>query len=147
VETLPLELTDEIADEINGAYESGRPVVVAYVAEDGYPHLSFRGTAQVFGPQELAVWARDPNGGLPTAIAQHPAVSLLYRNPQTRQMYTFYGRARLATDEATKRLVYDRAPEREQEADPERGGVAIVVELERVDGISPERRFRMDRSG
>ena len=146
METLPLELTDEIADEINGAYESGRPVVIAYVDPDGYPHMSFRGTAQVFGPQELAVWARDPNGGLPTAIVERPPVSLLYRNPQTRQIYVFYGRARLAADEATRRLVYDRAPEREQQADPERAGVAIVIDLDRVDGLGPEGRFRMERS-
>ena len=146
METLNLELTDDIAEEINTAYESGRPVVIAYVADDGYPHLSFRGTAQVFGPQELAVWARNPEGGLPTAVAERPPVSLIYRNPQTRQMYIFYGHARVATDEATKQVVYEQAPEREQQADPERRGVAIVIDLERVDGISPERRFRMQRS-
>jgi pyridoxamine 5'-phosphate oxidase-like protein len=146
METLKLELTDEIAEEIDTAYESGRPVLIAYLGDDGYPHVSFRGTAQVFGPQELAVWARNPEGGLPTAVAERPPVSLIYRNPQTRQMYVFYGRARVATDEETKRVVYERSPEREQQADPERGGVAIVIDLDRVDGIGPERRFRMERS-
>jgi hypothetical protein len=146
VDTLPLELTDEIAAEINGAYEAGRPVAVAYVDAEGYPHVSFRGTTQVFGPQELAIWARNPQGGLPQAIVERPRVGLLYRNPQTRQMYVFYGRARLAEEEATKQLVYARSPQRERETDPERLGVAVVVELDRVDAISPERRFRMTRS-
>jgi hypothetical protein len=145
VDALSLELTDEIASEVNGAYEAGRPLVVAYVDEAGYPRMSFRGTTQVFGPQELAVWARNPHGGLPTAIAERPQVSLIYRNPQTRQLYAFYGRARLATDDATKTQVYERAPKREQEADPDRLGVAVIVDLERVEGISPERRFRMER--
>jgi hypothetical protein len=146
METIPLELSDEIAAEINGAYEAGRPVVLAYIGDDGYPHMSYRGTTQVFGPQQLAVWARNPDGGLPGAIGERPVVTLLYRNPETRQMYAFYGRARLAADEATKELVYGRAPQREQQADPDRLGVAIVIELDRVDGMSPEGRFRMERS-
>jgi Pyridoxamine 5'-phosphate oxidase len=145
METLPLELSDEIAADINGAYESGRPVVLAYIGDDGYPHMSYRGTTQVFGPQQLAVWARNPDGGLPGAIAQRPTVSLLYRNPETRQTYAFYGRARLAADEATKELVYGRSPQREQQADPDRLGVAIVIDLDRVDAMSPEQRFRMER--
>jgi hypothetical protein len=145
VDVLPLELTEDIVAEINGAYEAGRPVLVAYVDEAGYPHMSFRGTTQVFGPQQLAVWARNPDGGLPGAVEERPFVTLLYRNTETRQMYAFYGRARLATDEATKALVYERSPQREQEMDPDRGGVAVVIDLDRVDGMGPERRFRMER--
>ena len=145
MEALPLELTDEIAAEVNGALEAGRPVLVAYVDADGYPHMSFRGTAQVFGPQQLAVWARNPDGGLPGAIGERPHVSFFYRNPETRQTYIFYGRARLATDDATKSLVYERSPQRERELDSDRLGVAILVDLDRVDAISPEGRVRMER--
>ena len=138
-------MTDEIAAEIGGAYEAGRPVVIAYVGADGYPHMSYRGTAQVFGQEQLAVWARNPEGGLPASIGERPRVSLLYRDPTTRQTYVFYGRARLAPDDLTRTQVYERAPQREQEMDPDRLGVAIVVDLDRVDGISPERRFQMER--
>ncbi len=35
METLPLALSDEIAAEVNGASEAGRPVTVAYVDEEG----------------------------------------------------------------------------------------------------------------
>jgi hypothetical protein len=145
METLPLELSDQIAAEINGAYEAGRPVTVAYVDDEGYPHLSYRGTAQVFGSQQLAVWARNPDGGLAAAVVDRPRVTFFYRNPETRQAYVFYGRARLAPDDETKALVYERSPQRERELDPDRLGVAIVVDLDRVDGMSPERRFRMER--
>jgi hypothetical protein len=145
VETGTLELTDDIVAEVNGAYEAGRPVMIAYVDDEGYPHLSLRGTAQVFGPQQLAVWARNPDGGLPNAIGERPHVTLFYRNPETRQTYVFYGRARLGTDDETKTHVYEHAPQREQEMDPDRLGVAVVVDLERVEGMSPEGRFRMER--
>ena len=141
---LPLALTDEISAAVGGAYEAGTPVLVAYVDADGYPHMSYRGTAQVFGPQQLAVWARNPEGGLPSAIGERPHVSLLYRDPATRQTYVFYGQAHLVADELTSNQVYGRAPQREQEMDPDLLGVAIVVDLDRVDGISPERRFRME---
>ena len=144
MEVLDLELTDEIAAAINGAYEAGTPVMVAYVDDQGYPHMSLRGTAQVFGPQQLAVWARNPEGGLPQAIADRPRVSLFYRNPAARQIYVFYGRARLATDDETRNAVYSSSPQRERESDPEQRGLALIIDLDRVDGMSPERRFRME---
>ena len=146
MDVLPLQLTDEIVTEIGGAFENGRPVMIAYVDADGYPHMSYRGTTQVLGAQQLAVWARDPNGGLPNAVVERPRVTLFYRNPEVRQTFVFYGRARIATDDSTRTHVYEHSPEFEQGMDPERAGVAIVIELDRVDGISPERRFRMQRS-
>jgi hypothetical protein len=145
VETLPLELSDEIAAAVDGAFEAGMPVMVAYVDADGWPHLSYRGTTQVFGPQQLAVWARNPEGGLPNAVRERPRVTLFFRNPTTRQTYVFYGRARIAGDPETRTAVYEHAPEFEQGMDPDRLGVAVIVDLDRVDGISPERRFRMER--
>jgi hypothetical protein len=144
-ELLPLELTDEISAAVNGAYEAGMPVMVAYLDGDGYPRMSLRGTTQVFGPHQLAVWARVPDGGLSTAISERPRVSLFFRNPSTRQTYIFYGRARVAGDAETDTVVYERSPAREREMDPDRGGHAVIIDLERVDGISPERRFRMER--
>ena len=146
MELLPLELNDEIAASVGGAYEAGIPVMIAYVDGQGYPHMSLRGTAQVLGPQELAVWARNPDGGLPTALVERPHVSLFYRDPARRQTYVFYGRARIATDKETRTAVFENSPQRERESDPEQGGVAIVVDVDRVEGSSPERRFTMGRS-
>src|SRR5919198_433085 len=80
------------------------------------------------------------------AVVERPRVTLFYRNPEVRQTFVFYGRARIATDDSTRTHVYEHSPEFEQGMDPERAGVAIVIELDRVDGISPERRFRMERS-
>ena len=144
MELLELELNDEIAAAINGAYGAGTPVMVAYVDGEGYPHMSLRGTAQVFGPRQLAVWARNPEGGLPSAIAERPRMSLFYRNPATRETYVFYGRGRIAADDETRNAVYESSPQRERELDPDRRGVAVIVELDRVDGVSPDRRFRME---
>ncbi len=142
----PIELTEAIAADVNSAYENGTPIVVGYVDEDGWPRLSYRGTVQVFGPDKLAVWARDPDGGLPRSVVDRPQLTFLYRNLATRQSYVFLGRARIARDGETRARVYESSPRAEQDRDPERKGVALIVDLERVDGISPEGRWRMERA-
>jgi hypothetical protein len=141
----PITLTEEMCTAINGALANGTPVVVAYVDERGQPRLSFRGSTQVFGDDRLAIWARNPEGGLPQALAANPRVTLLYRNPQPRMLLTFEGRGHIAADEATRTAVYEGAPEPERNADPERKGVAVVVELDRVTGITPSGRVLMQR--
>ncbi len=142
----PIELGDEIARNVNSAYENGTPVVVGYVDSGGWARLSFRGTVQVFGPDRLALWARDPEGGLPRSIFERPQLTLLYRNPATRQTYVFFGRARIAADEETRTRVYESSPQAEQDRDPDRGGVAVIVDLDRVEGVSPDGRWRMERA-
>jgi len=141
----PIRLTEEMRAAIDGALANGTPVVVAYVDERGQPRLSFRGSTQVFGEDQLAVWARNPEGGLVRALAANPRVSLLYRNPQPRMLLTFEGRGRIDPTEATRRRVYERAPEVERTADPERRGVALIVDLDRVTGVTPEGRLAMQR--
>src|SRR5215207_9722691 len=131
---VPIELTEEIRATINGALANGTPVVVAYVDERGQPRLSFRGSTQVFGDDQLAIWVRNAEGGLPRALAANPRVSLLYRNPQPRMLLTFEGRGRFDDAEATRTAVYERSPEVERNFDPERKGLALIVDLDRVTG-------------
>lgn len=140
---MPIELTTEMKDRINGALENGTPIVVAYVDEGGAPHLSLRGTTQALGDDRLALWARNPEGGLPTAIADNPNVALLYRDSAARRTMTLSGRARLAPE--LNETVYAHSPERERSRDPDRNGVAIVVELDRVTSSSPDGTITMER--
>jgi hypothetical protein len=58
----------------------------------------------------------------------------MYRSATT-PMLQFHGHARIATDEAERRRVFENAPEREQKSDPERKGVAIVIDLTKVEGV------------
>ncbi|MHB1835404.1 MAG: hypothetical protein ACYCXW_10590 [Solirubrobacteraceae bacterium] len=54
VETL--DLIGEIADAVNGAALRGK--TLAYLDNDGDPVASLRGSTQVHGTQQLAIWAR-----------------------------------------------------------------------------------------
>jgi predicted pyridoxine 5'-phosphate oxidase superfamily flavin-nucleotide-binding protein len=145
VTPIPIHLTEEMRDAINGALANGTPVVVAYVDERGQPRLSFRGSTQVFGDDQLAIWVRNPEGGLVRALAANPRITLLYRNPQPRTMLTFEGRGHIDAADATRTAVYERSPEVERNLDPERKGLALIVDLDRVTGITPSGRVLMQR--
>jgi pyridoxamine 5'-phosphate oxidase-like protein len=73
-----IELDDEIWQAVNGAFQAQNPVVLGSVGDDGAPHLSYRGSTQVLGKDQLAVWVRNPDAGLPKAIRNHPRVTLLH---------------------------------------------------------------------
>jgi hypothetical protein len=59
---------------------------------------------------------------------------MIYRSATT-PVLQFHGRARITTDEAERVRVFENAPEREQKSDPERKGVAIVIDLAKVEGV------------
>jgi hypothetical protein len=127
-----IELTDEMRDALASALTDRAPVIAAYTDANGQPQISFRGTAQVFSGDQLAFWARNPQGGVLAAIPTNPKMSLLYRNPATRLAWQFQGRARIDNSEATRAQVFDSSPEVERNQDPERKGVAVVIDVDRV---------------
>ena len=131
---MAIELTDEIRGHVNGALVAGAPMILASVDAEGRPRLSFRGSTQVFSPDQLGFWARNADGSTASAIADNPHVAMMYRHPAQRVVLQFAGRARVV-EGAERDRVYDQAPEFEQKADPEKKGVAVVIDLDRVTGV------------
>ena len=142
----PLGLTPAMRQAVNDALADSLPITLAYVDADGVPHLSLRGSVHVHGDRELAIWARDPEGGFLKALETHPAVALWYRNPANRTSYQFAGRAHVVEDEAATRAIYDATPERERNVDPRARGRAVVLELDRIEGAGPDGRVFMERT-
>lgn len=142
-----LKLPEDLGPRLDAAVMSGKPVVASYVDEAGKPHISFRGTVQRFSDTELAMWARDPQAGLPKAILANPHLALIYGdfNPDTRAFLTFTGRGRIESDEDVRRKVFDGSPELERNRDPERKGVVIVVELDEVSGLYEGQFIKLQR--
>jgi hypothetical protein len=139
----PVRLTDDIAAAVNGAATRGVPLAVAYVDGNGLPHLSIRGTVQVHGDDELALWAR--SAGMPDAVRVNPNVALLYQDLANHTFYQFTGRAHVDDDPAIRDAVFENSPEREQAQDPQRSGAAIVVALDAVRGRGPSGLVQMAR--
>ncbi len=129
-----LALTDELKALVNNALAQGVPLLLAAVSPDGRPVVSFRGSVQTYSDDQLGLWARNGQGGALDAIRANPNVVLVYRSPTT-PVLQFHGRARVAENDEERSRVFDNAPEREQAADPERKGVAVIVDLDRVEGV------------
>ena len=105
----------------------------------GQAQLSYRGSTQVFGSDQLAMWIRDPAGGLPSALPANPRLTLMYRDPAKRVTYQFYGRGRVVDDAAVRTTVFDSSPERERNFDPERRGELYPL-YHRLRDVAPVHR-------
>jgi hypothetical protein len=136
--TATIELPEDIREALTRSGAEGRPMIVSFCDPEGREHPSYRGSTHVHGPGQLALWVRNPAGGLPRAVAQHGAVTILYRNQETGEHYRLSGIARLEDDPEVRDRVYADSPPHEQAADPERRGVAMIVEIVRLGGVRPD---------
>jgi hypothetical protein len=140
-----LDLTGDIAAAVDGAAARGSALALGYIGDDGYPALSFRGSTQVHGPEQLAIWARKADSGLAKVVAERPQVSLLYYSPDGPgpKFLTFQGRARVEPSASDD--VYANMIDGEKAQDPERKGVAVIIDVESVNGFGADGPFRMER--
>lgn len=139
--------TKEIPDALDEAALRGRQTALAYVDSQGEPVVSFRGSTHVYGPQQLALWARKADSGLATAIQSSPRVNVIYYGgadgPGPRFL-SFKGSARV--DPSVNDAVYEAMIEGERNADPERKGVAVIVDVDSVHGFAGDGPFQMERT-
>jgi hypothetical protein len=144
-ELTELKLSEEMKGAIDGAFGSGKPIAIAYVDESGAPQLSYRGSTQAFSDTQLAIWVRNPAGRILPSIAGNPAVSLIYGdfNPEDRRFMILRGKARRDDSDAARKQVYEGAHEFERNQDPERKGVAVIIDLENVTGFFGGARLNM----
>jgi hypothetical protein len=133
-EEQPVSLLGPVAEALDGALAQAAPVVVAYVDADGQPSLSLRGSVKVHSSTELQIWVRKAEGGLAGALATNDRVTLWYRNTKERATLHIKGRGRVVTDESLRREVYDSTVEPERRADAQYLGVAVIVDVDRVEG-------------
>jgi general stress protein 26 len=149
----PVKLTDELKKLVDNALATRHPMMVAYVDVSGQPILSFRGSTQSFSDDQLAIWVRNSDGNFLNAIAKNPKVALMYRDEDSKATYQFQGRAKVSTDQGVRRRIYDKMEQRERDHDPARTGVALLIDLDRVEGWAgmspngPVNKVRMLREG
>jgi hypothetical protein len=137
-----LDLTGAISQAIDGAALRGKTAVLGYVGDDGYAALSFRGSLQVHTPTQLAFWARKAEGGVVAAIAADPKVSVLYYGGADSPgplFLSFHGLAHV--DPAADDAVYEAMIEGERGQDPDRAGVAVVIDVQSVQGFGADGGF------
>jgi len=135
-EAHPLVLPASLKRMIDNALVERHPMLVAYSDPEGQPVMSFRGSVQAYGDDQLAMWIRSADGAFIRAIRHNPKLALVYRNEETKATYNFQGRARVSELEADRRRVFDAAPEAERGHDFARLGVVVLVDLDRVEGYA-----------
>jgi hypothetical protein len=143
-----LKLTAQVKQIVNNALMKGRPMSFVYTDDNGEPHLSFRGSLQAYSDTQLAIWVRNPEGGLLQAIPRHPAVVALYGDlsPDSKAFITFRGRGRVDNAESVRRTVYENSPEPERNMDKERKGAALIIDLDSVHGMVAGALLNMRRA-
>jgi hypothetical protein len=99
--------------------------------------LSLRGSVVVYSDSRLALWVRNPAGGLVGAVAERPGLSLLYRDSRTRTTLIVRGQGHIESDPAVRERVFELTPEVEQLHDVTRRGVALIVDVTEIRGTSP----------
>jgi hypothetical protein len=143
-----LKLSPALKETVNTALARGRMISVAYVSPEGRPELSFRGSVQALSDTQLAIWVRDPAGGIIKAVASgHAHITLLYGEigAESKAFVTFRGRGHVDPSEPVRRKVYEASPEAERNRDKDRKGVALVIDLDRVDGMFGGNVLKMRR--
>jgi pyridoxamine 5'-phosphate oxidase-like protein len=138
----PVNLEGQISDAINSSGLRGALVAVAYVREDGTPSVSFRGSTYIRNAKEVAIWVRKRDEGLATAIAKNPRVALVFfelDGPGARYV-SIEGNARTAPELNDE--VYAGIIERERDQDPEKKGIAVLVEADKVLGAGADGYFQ-----
>ena len=141
-----MKLTDDIKAAVNASFTSGKPILFAYVDPDGQPSLSYRGSAQAYSDNQLAIWIRNPEGGLLKALnGGNNRITAMYRDPETRASIQFRGKGTIDNSEPAREKVYTSMPEPERNADKEKKGSPLIIDLDRVDGFMPGVRIAMRR--
>lgn len=129
-------LTPKLKELINNALATRHPMLVAYTDESGQPVLSFRGSLQVFSDDQLALWARNAQGQMLRSLQVNPKVALMYRDEDSKATYQFQGRARITTNETERQRIYQASAAVEQAHDFAQLGVAVIIDLDRVEGYA-----------
>ena len=128
---MAIKLTGEMKDALGTAIQDRMPCLVATASKEGEPDLSFRGSMMVFDEDHLAFWER-AKGETLRNLEENPRVAVLYRNPQTRVGWRFYGMAQVLKDGDVRQAMMDRTHPFELVQDPDRKGYAVLIRVDRV---------------
>ena len=140
-----IELSEEVTERLATAIDQGKTLTAAYVDEQAKPHISFYGSTHVHGPDQLAIWVRNPQGALLKTLPERPHIAFIYGDISSTQYYTFEGIGRVVSDGAERMRVYEEMHPMERHFDADCTGVAVVVDLQRFTSLSKAGKVVQER--
>jgi predicted pyridoxine 5'-phosphate oxidase superfamily flavin-nucleotide-binding protein len=132
-----IKLTDEMHEYINSALANRMPCILATASKDGQPNMSYRGSMLVFDDESLAYWDRGKHLSV-QHIQENPRVCVLFRHPERRIVWRFFGEATVHRDGPVREQVLARVVQPELDRDPERQGWAVVIRVNTILSVSGE---------
>lgn len=130
----------EMTEPVNRSFEERNICLIASAASDGMPDIAFKGSMMVYDNDHLAFWER-AHGQTLRNLTENPHACVLYRNVERGQMWRFFGVAELYHDGPLREQIMRRTVQAELDRDPEGGGVAVLIRVDKVlgRGTSQER--------
>ena len=134
---MTIEITSEMKDLINNALSDKYPCIVGTSSSAGLPNVSYKGSVMVFSPTELAFWERTRKGGF-AQLTDNPHIVVMYRNTELRKSWRFYGEVTIYNSGEIRDEVMEKTVQPELDRDPDRLGVAIVINVTKITTLGGE---------
>ncbi len=128
---MPISFTPEMKELINNALANKTPCVVATASKQGEPTATYKGSVMVFDDQRLAWWERAKKN-VYRNVLENPRVMVVFADFTKHAAWKIQGKARVHESGALREEVMKRTVPQELNYDPERKGVAVVVDVERI---------------
>lgn len=143
-----IQMTDDMGRWLELAPEDGVPCLVGTSSKSGRPQISPKGSVALFDTETLSFWERSFRSSY-EAIEENPQVVVYMRNPHRKEIphrgaLRFHGEARIATSDADRERAWQLTNKAEQERDPERKGVAILIRVDLIDNLGGEVVMKRD---
>ena len=116
--------------------------LLATALPNGYAQVSPRGSTMVYDDEHLALWERG-RGSTTDNLRDGGKVTVFFRKPQLRAdgvlpkggIARFYGTAAIHKAGSVYEEVWKRLVQPEKERDPEKKGFAVLITVERAEGL------------
>ena len=119
--------------------------LVGSVLPNGFAQVTPRGSTMVYDDGHLALWERG-KGSTNAGLADGTKLTVFFRKPQLREegilpkggIARFYGRAKIYKSGAVYEQVWRRLVQPEKDRDPNKGGYAVLIAIERAEDLDGE---------
>lgn len=137
-----ISMTPLMSELLDKALADGVPCLVGTATRSGDPQISPKGSVAVFDEQTLSYWERSKRSAL-EHLGENPRVVVFYRNaarasemPFAGAALRFHGTARVIPDGDLRERIWSRTVKAEQERDPEKKGVGVLIDVDKIELLS-----------
>lgn len=126
---------------INSAFPAN-VCLIGSVLPNGFAQVTPRGSTMVFDDTHIGLWERG-KGSTTDNLVDGTPLTVYFRKPQLREegvlpkggIARFYGRARIYRSGPVYEEVWRRLVQPEKDRDLQKGGFAVLIEVERAEDL------------